>query len=182
MTRERTFAENGIWGFAETDEGGKRYTLDGFVTYRRDSDNRTLNNAYCLVFFNGVVESVYSDILRVEGGQKTKKGETAFIASMAYKRYLIEALRNYIKGYKALGIEAPVAISMSLLGCKGAYMYQPDSHPMDRDVAILPEVQLASFHEQVPTVMRPVFDDVWNASGLPCSYDYTENGTWNVRL
>jgi len=163
-----------------------RYNLDGFVTYDRDCENRTLNNAYCQVFFDGVIESVYSNILRVKDGRKPQKGETAFIASVAYERYIIEAIKNYFKGYNALGIEAPVVISMALLGCKGAYMYTDfamglDYEPIDRDVALLPEVEIGSLDDEVPTIMKPIFDAVWNACGHPRSYNYTENGTWNVR-
>jgi len=163
------------------------YNLDGFITYDRDYENKTLNDGYCLVFFNGIIESVYSDILRVKGGKKPQKGEMAFIASVAYERYIIEAIKNYFKGYKALGIEAPAVISMALLGCKGAYMWTDyssglDSQPIDRGVAILPEVQVGSFDEEIPTVMKPIFDAVWNACGFSHSYNYTENGTWNVRL
>jgi hypothetical protein len=164
-----------------------RYNLDGFITYDRDYENRTLNNSYCLVFFDGVVEAVYSDILRVRGGQKPKKGETGFIASIAYEKYLIHAITEYLIGYKALGIEAPFVISMALLGCKGAFLWTDissglDSQPIDRDVAIFPEVQIGSFHEEIPSVMKPIFDAVWNACGLPYSYNYTEDGTWNVRF
>lgn len=163
-----------------------RYNLDGFITYDRDYENKTLNDGYCLVFFNGVVEAVYSDVLRVNGGKKPKKGETAFIGSVAYERYLIEAIKNYFRGYKALGIEAPVSISMALLGCKGAYLWTDfsrgsDSQPIDRDVAIFPEVQVGSFDEEVPTIMKPIFDAVWNTCGLPRSFNYTENGIWNIR-
>jgi hypothetical protein len=164
-----------------------RFNLDGFITYDRDHENKTLNDGYCLVFFNGVIESVYSDILKVKGGQKPKKGETGFIASVAYERYLIDAIRNYFTGYKTLGVEAPVVISMALLGCKGAYLWTDfssglDSQPIDRDVAIMPEVQVGSFDEEVTTIMRPIFDAVWNACGLPRSYNYTDNGIWNVRM
>ena len=163
-----------------------RYNLDGFLTYDRDYADRTLNNGYCQVFFDGVVESVYANILRVKDGRKPKKGETAFIASIAYELYIVKAINNYFKGYKSLGIEAPAIISMALLGCKGAYLWTDfslasDYHPIDRDIAILPEVQVGSFNEEVPTVMKPIFDSVWNACGHSRSYNYTENGTWNVR-
>ena len=56
-----------------------------------------------------------------------------------------------------------------------------DYQPIDRDVAILPEVQVGSFDEEVPTAMKPIFDAVWNACGHPRSYNFTENGTWKVR-
>ena len=57
-----------------------------------------------------------------------------------------------------------------------------DNEPIDRDVAILPQVQIGSLDQEVPTIMKPIFDAVWNACGLPRSYNYTENGIWNVRL
>ena len=163
-----------------------RYNLDGCVTYDRDYENRALNDGYCQVFFDGVVESVYSHILRTKGGGKPEKEESGFIASLAYEKYTVETVKNYFKGYKSLGIEAPAVISMVLLGCKGAYMWTDfsmglDYQPIDRDVAILPEVQVGSFNEEVPNVMKPIFDAVWNACGHPRSYNYTENGTWKVR-
>ncbi len=162
-----------------------RYNLDGFLTYR-DSRETKLCDSYCQTFFNGTIEAVYADILRASGGRKPQSGDTAFIASIAYERDVIEAIKKYFKGYKTLGVEAPIVISMALLGCKGAYMYADiamglDNNPIDRDVAILPEVQTGSLDEEVPTIMKPIFDAVWNACGHPRSYNYTENGIWNVR-
>lgn len=162
-----------------------RYNLDGFLTYRDDRETK-LCDSYCQIFFDGTIESVYADILRAKGGKTPQNGDTAFIASVAYEKYTIEAIKNYFNGYKSLGIEAPAVISMTLLGCKGAYMWTDfstglDYQPIDRDVAILPEVQVGSFDEEVPTAMKPIFDAVWNACGHPRSYNYTENGTWNVR-
>ena len=162
-----------------------RYNLDGFLTYR-DSRETKLCDSYCQTFFDGTIEAVYADILRTNGGQKPQNGDTAYIASVAYEHHVIKVIRNYFKGYKTLGVEAPVVISMALLGCKGAYMYTDmamglDNKPIDRDVAILPEVQTGSLDEEVTTIMKPIFDAVWNACGHPRSYNYTENGIWNVR-
>ncbi len=163
-----------------------RYNLDGMVTYNSDYENRKLNIGYCQLFFNGVVESVYSNILKTREGRTPKIGEPAFIASIAYERNIVYAIENYFKGYKALNIDSPAIVSMALLGCKGAYMWTDflalDSHPIERDVAILPEVHFESFDEDIPTVMRPIFDAVWNACGHPRSFNYTQDGIWNVRL
>ena len=162
-----------------------RYNLDGFLNYRDDRETK-LCDSYCQIFFDGTIESVYADILRAKGGKTPQNGDTTFIASVAYEKYTIEAIKSYFNGYKSLGIEAPAVISMTLLGCKGAYMWTDisiglDYQPIDRDVAILPEVQVGSFDEEVPTAMKPIFDAVWNACGYPRSYNFTENGTWNVR-
>jgi len=56
-----------------------------------------------------------------------------------------------------------------------------DSYPIDRNAVVLPEVTAASLDQEVPSIMKPIFDAVCNACGLPRSYNYTENGTWNVR-
>lgn len=162
-----------------------RYNLDGFLTYDLCRDTK-LCDSYCQVFFDGTIEAVYANILRANRGRKSQDGDKAFIASVAYERWLVEALKNYFNGYKAIGVEAPLIISMELVGCKGAYLYTDfamglDNKPIDRDVAILPEVQVANLDEKIPVIMKPIFDAVWNACGHPCSYNYTENGTWNMR-
>jgi len=167
----------------ETGVDGSRYNLDGFLTYGVNPKDKTVFDAYCQIFFDGTIESVYADILREEGGVKPKGG-TAFIASVAYEKYLIMAVSSYFKGYQKLGIDAPLIISMTLMGCKGAYMWvgsrlMRNWHPIDRDVAILPEIQCESLDEDVPTIMKPIFDSVWNACGHPHSFNYDDNEKWN---
>jgi hypothetical protein len=160
-----------------------RYNLDGFMTYRAERDTRACHS-YCQLFFDGTIEAVYANILRGRGGEAPEKDGNSFIASVFYERAVVEAMKSYIKGYKVLGVDAPIIVSMALLGCTGAYMYTGlglDGVPIDRDVAILPVVQLGSLEEEVPTIMKPIFDAVWNACGHPRSYNYTENGVWNVR-
>lgn len=162
-----------------------RFNLDGFLTYQTDRETG-LVNSYCQMFFDGSIEAVYADILRTNNGRKPQFEDNKFIASQAYERYVVGAVKNYLNGYRALGVEAPIVISMTLLGCKGAYMFTDfdsayDARPIDRDVAILPEVKVENLDEEVPTVMRPIFDAVWNACGYQRSLNYTENGIWNVR-
>ena len=160
-----------------------RYNLDGLLTYYTDR-NTGVCDSYCQVFFDGTIEAVHANILSVKGGGTPKKGDTAFIPSKAYEARVVGAIKSYFKGYKTLGIEAPLVISMTLLGCKGAYMWTDfglDSYAIDRDVVTLPEVTADSLNQEVPAIMKPIFDAVWNACGLPRSYNYTENGTWNVR-
>ena len=160
-----------------------RYNLDGVLTYRSYTESE-LCDSYCQVFFNGAIEAVYASILKTKEGQKPIGEDIAFIRSIAYERYAVEAVERYFKGYKLIGLDAPIIISMALLGCKGAYLYTDydiDDTPIDRDLAILPEVETNSLDEDIPTIMKPIFDAVWNACGHPRSYNYTENGIWNVR-
>ena len=161
-----------------------RYNLDGFLAYKAHRDRGT-SESYCQVFFDGSVEAVYANVLRTEGGNTPEMGQTALIPSKACEASVVSAIKGYFGGYKTLGIEAPVVVSMTLLGCKGAYMltdfFSSDSHPIDRDCVQLPEVTADSLGAEIPTVMKPIFDAVGNACGLPGSPNYTKNGTWNVR-
>ena len=154
--------------------------MDGFLTHWSDVHSRACHS-YCQTFFNGTVESVYADIL------VSSRDGAPYIGSLAYEQYLVASIKNYLEGYKALGIEPPFIISVSLLNCKGAYLnvgdrcFSRDPENIDRDVAVLPEVQVESFDKEVPTIMQPIFDAVWNAFGYSHSYNYAEDGTWKVR-
>lgn len=156
-----------------------RYNLDGFLTYNRNAKDATVNDSYCQLFFDRSIESVYADIVRERDG-------TLFIGSIKYERYIIDAMEKYFRGYKTLEVDAPLIVTMALLGCKGAYLFVSANYggtwqPIDRDVAILPEVRAKTLDEEVPTFMRPIFDAVWNACGHPHSYNYDENGLWKPR-
>jgi hypothetical protein len=161
-----------------------RHNLDGLLICEGEKGRG--HNGYCQLFFNGAIEAVSADILREEGG-KHVCGGTGFIASIAYEKELIEAVQSYLKGYKQLDLIPPVVISLALIGCKGSYMYihpryGPLEQPLiDRDTVILPDVEIDDFDIDVPKVMKPIFDAVWNACGLPHSYNYDENGNWKRR-
>ncbi len=163
-----------------------RYNLDGFVTYLADREAK-MCRSYCQIFFDGTIEAVCAKIFRAKDADYPQNSNTALhIDSDIYESSVVRALKTYIKGYMALGIDAPIIISVALLGCKGAHLStsfdtELDMVPIDRDVAILPQVQMDSLDEDIPTIMKPIFDAVWNACGLPCSYNYTENGIWNLR-
>jgi len=162
-----------------------KYNIDGFMTYLAERQLRDCRS-YCQMFFDGTIETVSAKILRTKEGGYPQAGEIAYISSVYFERSVVEAIKNYIKGYKSLGIDPPIIVSVALLGCKGAHMSTDfdtdlDLVPLDRDEAILPKVQIFSLDEDVPIIMKPIFDAVWNAFGLPRSYNYTDNGTWNIR-
>lgn len=165
-----------------------RFNLDGFLTWEPGSGTGKGVRSYCQVFFDGSVEAVYSDILRSRNGQSVCGG-TGFIGSVAYEKGLLAAVKAYLSNYKKLGVEAPVVISVALLGCKGSYLYYVDawgmppdeSYPVDRDVVILPDAVIEDLGVSVATAMKPIFDAVWNASGFPRSLNYNEDGVWTPR-
>jgi len=166
--------------------GNSQYNLDGFMTYLAEGQSRNCKS-YCQIFFDGTIETVSIKILRTNEGSYPKGNDTAYIPINYFESSVVKAIENYIKVYKFLGINPPIIVTVALLGCKGALLNtnfdtELDMVPLDRDVASLPQVQIISLDEDVPTLMKPIFDAIWNAFGFPCSYNYTKNGTWNVRL
>jgi hypothetical protein len=51
-------------------------------------------------------------------------------------------------------------------------------HSIDRDAVILPDVAIDSLDVDVPQVMKPIFDMIWNACGFPRSFNYDTSGKW----
>jgi hypothetical protein len=78
-------------------------------------------------------------------------------------------------------------VFLALLGVKGTTP-MPISHasfygrlPLKQNDLILPEVVVDDFAAEASTVLRPLFDTVWNAYGYERSLNYDQNGKWIVR-
>lgn len=160
--------------------GGGRLNADGylFTTGLRGDYER----GYVQVNRTGTVEMVgtISDIpSRTQRGslglpsQWQEEGYLAFVASG------LEILRD-------LGVRPPVYIGISLLRVKGVVMIRPqrfieEGEPIDKDNLIVPTVFSETLEESVDQLMRPAFDMVWQASGLPSSPYYDDEGNWAGR-
>ena len=58
-----------------------------------------------------------------------------------------------------------------------ATMYaMKNSSPIMEDDLIMPLQTVDTFEPNVDQLMRPLFEDVWNASGWPTSLNYDETG------
>jgi len=165
--------------------GHRRFNLDGVVTHNKDIEDGEHNDGYCQLFFNGVIESVFSDLIRRAQGARPSNG-VGGIASLAYERDVIQAVGTYLKSYRELDVVPPIVISMALLGCKGSFLYVNQRQffrngvvPIDRDAAILPDVVIDELDVDVAKAMKPIFDAVWNACGYARSFNYNEAGEWS---
>lgn len=156
-----------------------RVNLDGHVNYAGGS-NEGGCFSYTQFFRNGIIEAVLSDIVRVaEGGAKIMEAEY-------YERSLTQRLRlmdQFMNGYRELEIEPPIWCFLSFVGVKGARIpaegYFPDERrEIDRDVLLLPEENIGNLGASGTSILRPLFDLVWNASGYARSPNFDINGNW----
>lgn len=49
----------------------------------------------------------------------------------------------------------------------------------DRDIVLLPDVILQEVTENIPKVLRPKFDALWNTGGFDGSRSYDNAGNWH---
>ncbi len=156
-----------------------RHNLDGFLTHSDDQEGKSYS--YVQLFRNGIIEAVDGSMLEPEAGRALT------IPSRLYEKELVNSLAQYLAILKAINVEPPIFVFLTLLGVKGYSMAVGErfpfarSHTIDRDVLLLPETIIESYEVNAEKVLKPSFDAIWNACGFPRSFNYTEEGEWAPR-
>jgi hypothetical protein len=150
-----------------------RFNLDGFITYSDDDNHKSFS--YVQLYKSGIIEAVNSSMLNNEG----KK------IYPSYERKIVESLKEYLSLLKEISVELPMFIFIDLLKVKGYTMaVSPEqfdirrTNTIDREIALLPEVIIENYDDNIPQLLKPVFDSIWNACGLPRSLNFNEDGEW----
>jgi hypothetical protein len=99
-----------------------------------------------------------------------------------HEYHVIDIVQEYLDFYRKLDMDLPIFVFLSFIGVKGYKVASYTSHnnpvPIERDIFTLPEVTINSLDEAIPALMKPLFDIVWNASGLERSDNYDNLGNW----
>ncbi len=157
-----------------------RYNLDGFLTYSEDQEGKSYS--YVQLFRNGIIEAIDASML-----ESDPEGREPTIPSGLYEHELVKSVTCYISLLKKLNVEPPIFIFFDLLGVKGYSMAVGsnvrvhDSHTIDRDLLLLPEVVIESYDVRTEDVLKPCFDSIWNACGFSRSFNYNDDGEWAPR-
>jgi hypothetical protein len=156
--------------------GYHRHNFDGFLNHSGGEEGKS--HSYVQLFRSGIIEAV-------EGLLLQPHGDKLLIPSVAYELRLINALKDYLPLLKTLDVEPPIFIFLTLLGVKGYSMgintwkyIIDETHTIDRDTLLLPEIIIESYEVSAEDVLRPCFDSIWNACGFPKDLYYNENGEW----
>ena len=155
-----------------------RYNLDGFLTHSKDQDGKSYS--YVQLFRNGIIEAVNSSMLEPQE-------QGLLIPSRLYEKELAKSTTQYLTILKTLSVEPPIFIFLSMLGVKGYSMAVRDhfsffeTHTIDRDVMLLPEVVVESYDVKAEDILKSSFDSIWNACGFPMSFNYNDAGEWDPR-
>ena len=89
----------------------------------------------------------------------------------------------YLRAYEALRVETPFFVFLTFIGVKEynfAVNYRTfrQTNTVDRDLIQLPEITIETYDTEAQTILRPLFDMVWNAWGFDKCYNYNEEGNW----
>ena len=155
------------------DGGNPMFNFDGYLRYTTSFDG----GSYVLAFRSGAIEAVNARLL-----------SDGCIRSVAFERDIIESIRMYLAFEKEIRLQPPVFAMLSLVGVRGLTItvsWKPrrlrEARPIDRDELVIPEILVDDFEADPSEFMKPAFDQIWNACGLPHSLNYDSDGKWMGR-
>lgn len=149
--------------------------LDGFFNYT--SRHEGSRQAYTQFFRNGAIESV-GELSYDADGQSHFTGRN--LTSL-----LIDAVNQYLGVLKSYDTGLPIYVFLSLCNAERiVYRHLPEglgwyeSKAIGRNIIALPNVYLEDYDVDVPAVLRPIFNVLWNAVGLLQCDMYDNHGQW----
>ena len=155
------------------------YNLDGLVA---SSGSRADNDMYLQVFRSGVLEVVDAYSGRGDGPDGRKYMRPTFLESV-----LLEAIPAFCNYLAALGVSLPVLVGVALQGWGGReiwaeslFSFLNTAVPIDRDELVFPELLVQAGAPDYSQLLRPLFDQMWNAGGFGASPNYDEEGKRKV--
>jgi hypothetical protein len=154
----------------------RRINFDGVLTYSSAPNEPA--PGYLQLFRNAIVEAVSSDFMSEWQGRKV-------IRTRLLESELVRSVAGYLRVIEGEGASRPFFVMMSLIGVKDYNLEVPETHfssdnyPVDRDVLILPELLVEEGDNDIPTMMKPAFDAIWNAGGWSRSLSYDAEGKWS---
>jgi len=150
-----------------------RHNLDGYLSYT-PLDKAGNAWGYVQVFRSGAIEAVDAHVLDAI--------QANFIASSALEEAIVKSTARFLEFLKQVGND-PIVLMVTLLDVKGRRMalrgqrmlYEP-SLPIDRRDLIVPDLLIEDFQRPTDTIVKPVLDVIWQASGVAGSPNYDESG------
>lgn len=133
--------------------------------------------AYSQLFRSGILEFVRN---------YEPHGQQKYIPSAEYEQTLMHNFKNGLSVLRELGVSQPMWVNLTIVGAKGFRLgvgqntrfFNNEPRPFDRDVLAIPDLEIDTFEVNVASILKPLFDFVWNAGGYRGSLNYDENGLW----
>lgn len=150
-----------------------RINFDGINLYSQFNQDG-INFSYVQVYKNGVIEAVNSSMLGYFSDKK-------IIPSRAFESEIIKCVKMYYEYLKAINIELPFLVSVTLTNVKGfKILYNSPwdklTQEIDRDILLVSDIIIEEANSSFEKELKPIFDSIWNACGSKSSFNYDEQG------
>lgn len=154
----------------------ERSMYDGFMTYAEFNGFGEGYGSYVKVYNSGIIEATNNGFIMEREGKK-------LIPSVTIEQKLIEHIGKYCSYLKELGVDCPLYILVSIQNIKGYQMavspyYFDSPSPIDMENFNSKIVVLKDYNEHIDVVIRPILNQLWNASGWSQSPYYNQDGRW----
>lgn len=150
--------------------------FDGFKASSKNQPDGKIQR-FLLFSRDGVLEVVVSDFL-------WKDGESYWLPA-GYEVSIVDLVRSFLQTMKRLEIPLPVFAFLSFRGYHGKSIYDHHTESdrqitgkFSRDPMLSFPVTIESFDCDVPSVLKPLFDAVWNECGEKQSCNFDSDGKW----
>ena len=155
----------------------RRLNIDGALSIRSVGAEGT--HGYAQFFRNGFYETVQ---VEAWSGQAHR----ASLGSIYYEQKVIQVVEAFRRELVRLGYLSEMTAMLSVLGGDRTDLGINRWHlpfdgdhvgRFDRPTVLIPDVLLPS-EQAAGVALRPLFNQVWQAAGLPRSLNYNEHGEW----
>jgi hypothetical protein len=155
---------------------GTSFNFDGIVSF---DSYQIRTKSYTQFFKNGIIEAVTTKFINLIAS------ETNILPISSFERECFNALKSYFSYYRAINVDFPVFLFVTLVNYKGFSLGVGDyisqvinPHTIDRDFIAIPEVLVEPNQINYHQILRPIFDSIWNACGFERCLHYDENGSY----
>jgi len=109
-----------------------------------------------------------------------------YLGSLDFGNMIVGAVRRHLSLQASYDIAFPTFAMLSFCNASDLRFRRPtefgggyyDSNPLGETIVSFPEVLIERPDVDVPTIVRPLLNVVWNAFGFPESEMYTPQGAW----
>lgn len=155
------------------------YNFEGLISFNGNVQGHA--SSYTQFYRNGIIEAVSSEII-YQGDDKTQR-----FPNPEFEKVMFTGLRRYFALYDRIGIDYPVFVIVTLLNYGGVcftreyYQQHNDTKMFDRDLLLIPEVLVEKSNLNFHSILRPIFDCVWNTVGYESCLNYDDEGKYNPK-
>nr|WP_246623536.1 ATP-binding protein [Sphingomonas colocasiae] len=158
--------------------GNRMHSLDGLVSYSGHEERFETVRAFTTLFRNAIVEAVAS-VGTIRNGERS----TINLKGMEFDT--MPAVSRALKELTHYAVPPPYYLMISLTGVRGLCAPADDwgttlAYPHLSDRILLPELLIDDVGDRNPphTLLRPLFDLLWNAFGQAGSPSYDRDGNY----